>query len=66
MRLDESEIQVVDPVSLDYNIIAAHMIHLILEIHTHKYILHNKLIAILSGVPHVHIAYDTDSAVTVV
>lgn len=29
------------------------------------YILYNKSIAILSGVPHVHIAYDTDSAVTV-
>lgn len=68
MRLDESEIQVVDPVSLDYNIIAAHDTFKNLEIRIFvyiPYILHNKLIAISRGVPHVHIAYDTDSAVTI-
>lgn len=38
MRLDESETQVVDPVSLDYNIIAAHDTFKNLEIRIYAYI----------------------------
>lgn len=38
MRLDESEIQVVDPVSLNYNIIATHDTFKNLEIRIYVYI----------------------------